>query len=71
MEEDTTKALPGNLSLFVMKALLFAREYERVLDIYRKLRIRRYIGRGGAYGYDGARMTTMASCFAAQAAEVS
>ena len=56
-----------DVSLQVMKAMLGAKNHSRVIEIYRILRVRGYIGRGGR---SNARMTTMATCYGGQAAEV-
>lgn len=50
-----------------MKQLIAGKCYKRVLDVYRMLRVRGYIGRGRN---SRARLTTMVTCYGARAAEV-
>ena len=68
LAEDERRQLPVDVSLQVMKSLLGAKNHSRVIAIYRLLRVKCYIGRGGR---GNARMTTMATCYGGQAAEVS
>ena len=68
MPRDVDKRLPIEISLQVMKHLLGSKEHSRVIRLYRSLRVRRYIGQGSRAG---ARATTMATCYGAQASEVS
>lgn len=55
------------MGLDLMKQLIAAKNNQRVLAVYRLLRVRGYIGRGNQ---SRARVTTMATCYGARAAEV-
>lgn len=68
LAEDERRQLSVDVSLQVMKGLLGSKKHSRVIAIYRLLRVKGYIGRGGR---GNARMTTMATCYGGQAAEVS
>ncbi|CAM9902019.1 unnamed protein product [Scytosiphon promiscuus] len=68
--DDRARRIPGQVGLEVMKQLIAEKRQEsnqRVLDVYRLLRMRGYIGRGGP---ERARVTTMATWYGARAAEV-
>lgn len=67
MARDEGKRIPLELVLQVMKHLLEAKDHSRVIRLYRILRMGRLIGQGSRAS---ARMTTMASCYGAQASEV-
>lgn len=67
MVRDEGKRMPLELILQVMKHLLGAKEHSRVIRLYRRLRMRCLIGQGSRAS---ARMTTMATCYGAQASEV-
>lgn len=68
--DDRARRIPGQVGLEVMKHLIADKRQEsnkRVLDVYRLLRMRGYIGRGGP---ERARVTTMATWYGVRAAEV-
>lgn len=68
--DDRARRIPGQLGLEVMKHLIAEKKQDsnkRVLDVYRLLRMRGYIGRGGP---ERARVTTMATWYGVRAAEV-
>eukprot|EP00752_Nemacystus_decipiens_P007447 g6656.t1 len=64
--DDKGRRIAGQVGLDVMKQLIAAKSHQRVLDVYRLLRVRGYIGRGNQ---TRARVTTMATCYGARAAE--
>lgn len=64
---DRGRRIAGQVGLDVMKQLIAAKSNQRVLAVYRLLRVRGYIGRGNQ---NRARVTTMATCYGARAAEV-
>lgn len=64
---DKGRRIAGQVGLDVMKQLITAKSHQRVLVVYRLLRVRGYIGRGNQ---NRARVTTMATCYGARAAEV-
>lgn len=65
--DDKGRRIAGQVGLDVMKQLIAAKSHQRVLAVYRLLRVRGYIGRGNQ---NRARVTTMATCYGARAAEV-
>lgn len=67
MASDKASKIPGQVGLDVMKQLIAAKSHHRVLTVYRLLRVHGYIGRGNQ---SRARVTTMATCYGARAAEV-
>ncbi|CBJ28825.1 conserved unknown protein [Ectocarpus siliculosus] len=64
--DDRARRIPGQVGLDVMKQLIAGKCFKRVLEVYRMLRVRGYIGRGRN---SRARLTTMVTCYGARAAE--
>lgn len=67
IDDDKGRRFPAQAGLEVMKQLIVAKSHKRVLDVYRLLRMRGYIGRGTQAK---AKVTTMATCYGARAGEV-